>query len=422
MKRFRKALGIVALALVVSLSLAMPVSAWADEAESYGKPDVSGPQSAWYNGQSHHFRSTVKDSVSGKDLVEGTDFTRSFGFISDRGNADGINTWLATDDSMVSSGFVWEKIDFKGNYAGNGSHFVRHNILTLYEFKELDATKVEGEADPTLGATLSLFVGDPTTLLDLSAFSLSRKAGEQPGEYAITYTTDPEQIPEAYTSNSAGTRTGLGDVDLGDGYISKMVVGDDICGYNYIRIVPATLTIVPAYTDISATIAWKDSSNKEGLRPSAEDYAKLLSLTADGAASDMLPVVVDNGDDTYTVTYTGVRQYAYDGDVRHDVDYKITQADVDGYTTDNATVGNEGVITNTHEVKDGSDNDSGDKPKDESGDKAKDDSGNKPEEQQVASNDELAKTGDQTPSALVALALGASALGIAVVAKRRSKR
>ena len=71
MKRFRKALGIVVLALVVSLSLAMPVSAWADEAESYGKPTVSGPQSAWYNGQSHHFRSTVKDSVSGEDLVRG---------------------------------------------------------------------------------------------------------------------------------------------------------------------------------------------------------------------------------------------------------------------------------------------------------------------------------------------------------------
>ena len=65
MKRFRKALGIVALALVVSLSLAMPASAWADKAESYGKPTVSGPQSAWYNGQSHHFRSTVKDSGSG---------------------------------------------------------------------------------------------------------------------------------------------------------------------------------------------------------------------------------------------------------------------------------------------------------------------------------------------------------------------
>lgn len=415
MKRFRKALGIVALALVVSLSLAMPVSAWADEAESYGKPDVSGPQSAWYNGQSHHFRSTVKDSVSGKDLVEGTDYTRSFGFLRDRGNADRIDTWLATDDSFVGSGFVYERIDFKGNYAGNGSYFVRHNILTLYEFKELDATKVEGEADPTLGATLSLFVGDPTTLLDLSAFSLSREAGEQPGKYAITYTTDPEQIPAAYTSNSAGTRTGLDDANLGDGYIYKMVVGDDICGYNYIRIVPATLTIIPAYTDVSATIVWNDSSNKDGLRPSAEDYAKLLSLTADGVASDMLPAVVDNGDDTYTVTYTGVRQYAYDdnGERRHDVDYKITQADVDGYTTDNATVGNEGVITNTHEV-------AAPQPEPQLQPQSQPQPQLQPGEEQVAT--ELAETGDQTPSALVALALGASALGIAVVAKRRSKR
>lgn len=197
---------------------------------------------------------------------------------------------------------------------------------------------------------------------------------------------------------------------LGDGYTYKMVVGDDICGYNYIRIVPATLTIVPAYTDISATIAWKDSSNKEGLRPSAEDYAKLLSLTADGAASDMLPVVVDNGDDTYTVTYTGVRQYAYDDNgERHDVDYKITQADVSGYTTDNATVGNEGVITNTHEV-------AAPQPEPQSQPQPQP----QPQKEQVAT--ELAETGDQTPSALVALALGASALGIAVVAKRRSKR
>lgn len=413
MKGFRKTLGIVALALITSLTLAMPVSAWADEAESYGKPNVSGPQSAWYNGQSHHFRSTVKDSVSGKDLVEGEDYTRSFGFISDRGNADGIDTWLATDDSMVSSGFVYERIDFKGNYAGNGSYFVRHNIMTLYEFKELNATKVEGEADPTLGATLSLFVGDPTTLLDLSAFSLSREAGEQPGEYAITYTTDPEQLPEAYTSNSAKTRTGLGDVDLGDGYIYKMVVGDDICGYNYIRIVPGTLTIVPAYTDISATIAWRDSSDKEGLRPSAEDYAKLLSLTADGVASDILPAVVDNGDDTYTVTYAGVRQYAYDdNDERHGIDYKITQADVDGYTTDNATVGNEGVITNTHEV-------AAPQPEPQPEPQPQPQPG---EEQQVASNVEMPETGDQSLGAIVALALGASALGVAVVAKRRSKR
>lgn len=412
MKRFRKTLGIVALALMVSLSLAMPVSAWADEAESYGEPKVSLPQSAWYNGQSHGFKSTVKDSVSGNDLVEGEDFVRSYYFMTDRGNLDGSEEWLDSDSGMASSGFVQERIQFIKNYEKYGLHIVRHNILTLYEFKELNATKIEGEEDPALEATLNLVVGDPIVQLDRSAFILSREAGEQPGEYAITYTTDPEQIPAAYDDNSAKTRTGLGDAVLGDGYNYKMVVGDDICGYNYIRIVPATLTIVPAYTDVSATIAWKDSGNKDGLRPSAEDYAKLLSLTADGVASDMLPAVVDNGDDTYTVTYTGVRQYAYDDDgERHDVDYKITQADVDGYTTDNATVGNEGVITNTHEVKVAPQLEAKPEPQPQP----------QPEEEQQAAT-ELAETGDQTPSALVALALGASALGIAIMAKRRSKR
>lgn len=56
MKRFRKALGIVALALVASLALAMPVSAWADEL----RPDVSGPQSAWYDGQASPITSGLR--------------------------------------------------------------------------------------------------------------------------------------------------------------------------------------------------------------------------------------------------------------------------------------------------------------------------------------------------------------------------
>lgn len=64
-----------------------------------------------------------------------------------------------------------------------------------------------------------------------------------------------------------------------------MVVGDDICGYNYIRIVPATLAIVPAYTDVNATIAWKDSSNKDGLRPRA------LAALALGASALGIAVV-----------------------------------------------------------------------------------------------------------------------------------
>ncbi len=363
----------VVFAAVVAFALALPSTALASPDQ---QPKVSEPQSAWYNGQSHHFRSTVKDA-DGTELTEGVDFTRSFAFVSDRRSADNIPAadWKSTDDDMVSSGFVWEKITFIGRYEKHNATTttVRHNILTLYEFTELNIEKTEGEADPELTATLNLFCGDqaPENQISLSAFTLSREAGEQPGEYAISYTTDPEQIPGYHKSNTAGTRFGYGNY-VSDGYTIEYLVGDDICGFNYIKIIPGTLTIKPAYINVSATVVWKDSSNKDGIRPSAEDFAKLLSLTADGEASDVQPVVVDNGDDTYTVTYENLRKYAYnDEGERHEVAYEIAQASINDYSTDNATVENGGTITNTHEVKatpESTDNDSAKSTTDGNGD------------------------------------------------------
>ena len=320
-------------------------------------PQASGSKHVWYQSgaTSYNLKCTVKDA-DGTVLTEGEDFTRSYAFVTDRMSSDKIDAsaWKATDEGMTSSGFVWERITYIGDYAKwdqQGYHsYVRHNICTQYEFAMQDITKVEGEDDPTLTATLNVLLGNPTTEISLSAFTLSREDGEKPGDYAITYTTDPEQIPAAYTSNSAGTRTGLGEATIGD-YTNIVLVGDDICGYNYIKVVPGTLTIVPATTDVTATVVWKDSSNKDGVRPSAEDFAKLLSLTADGEASDAQPTVVDNGNDTYTVTYEDVAKYAYNDDERYEIEYQVTQANVADYTTDNATVENGGTITNTHEVK-----------------------------------------------------------------------
>ncbi len=349
----------VVFAAVVAFALALPSTALASPDQT---PVASGSHTEYYNGASHHYKCTVKDA-DGTELEEGVDFTRSFAFVSDRTNvptASGI-TWESTDDDMVSSGFVWERITYIGRYAQHANAYVRHNTCTLFELTELNIEKVEGEADPTLQKALNLVYGNPTTEIDPSAFILSREAGEQPGEYAISYTTDPEQIPAAYTSNTAGTRTGLGSFVSG-GYTYEYLVGDDICGYNYIKVIPGTLTIKPAYINVSATVVWKDSSNKDGIRPSAEDFAKLLSLTADGEVSEVQPVVVDNGDDTYTVTYENLRKYAYnDEGERHEVAYEIAQASINDYTTDNATVENGGTITNTHEVKatpESTDNDS----------------------------------------------------------------
>lgn len=402
MKEGRAALAALVIAFAAIITLALPVAAIASPDE---KPTVTGPQYAWWNGESHHFRSTVKDA-DGTELTEGIDFTRSFAYASDRRSTGQIDSsaWKSTDDDMTSSGFVWERITFIGDYSKYGVKDVRHNILTLYKFAEQNVTKVEGEADPTLSATLSVQCGDPTTKISLDAFTLNREAGEKPGEYAITYTTDPEQIPPAGKSNTAGTRFGYGEY-TSSGYKMIYLVGDDICGINYIKIVPGTLTIVPATTDVTVTVAWDDSSNKDGVRPSAEDYAKLLSLTADGEASDAQPTVVDNGNDTYTVTYSGVRKYAYDdNDERYEIDYQVSQASITDYTTDNASVGDNGTITNTHTVK------VVPEQKKETPASA---------EKQAATKSSVPKTGDESVNVLAVSAFGAAALGVATIAKRR---
>lgn len=394
------------------VALALPTTALASASEKK-TAKLSAPITVWYDSDatSYNFRCTVTDAADGHELTEGTDFTRSYAYVSDRRSTTAIDAsaWKDTDEGMTSSGFVWERITLLGDYADPSGApkyaEVRHNILTLYEYTEQSFTKVEGEVDPILTGNLTLKLGNPTTKIDPSAITLSReKSGEKSGEYAITYTTDPEQLP-ATGSNTAGTRTGMGQTAK-----SIYLVGDDICGFNYIKVVPGTLTIVPATTDVTVTVAWKDSSNKDGVRPSAEDFAKLLSLTADGEASDAEPTVVDNGNDTYTVTYKDLRKYAYtDDDERYEIAYQVTQASVADYTTDKATVDNGGTITNTHEAKV--------TPTPTPDDKTP----TKPAAETTERKTNVPKTGDGSVNTAAIVAVGAVVLGAAVVAKKRTE-
>lgn len=266
----------------------------------------------------------------------------------------------------------------------------------------------EGEEKPSLAADLNVLSGNPNNPLNLSDFILScddaEKANYAPGEYNITVATDPEKIPAPYTSNSTQTRTGIGSLDY-EGYHYYQLVGDDTSGFVQVQVIPGKLTITPAYTQVNVTVAWKDSSNKDGIRPSAEDFAKYLTLTADGEPIDAQAVIVENGD-TYNVVFDNVRKYAYNKEgVRHEIAYQVTQANIDGYTTDNATVGNEGTITNTHEIAAAP----AEKPSTE-----------KPAAKKT-SRKALPQTGDQSANALAVVALGATALGAAVVMKKRNE-
>ena len=395
----------LAVTFVAAVVLALPVTALAGEA---GQFTASGPQTVAYNGREHHFKSTVKDK-NGKELKEGTDFVRQYFYTDNyKWNPSDKTEWKDSDDGMIAAGFVWENIHGIGEYEDYADNSIRHNIETLYQLKVPNVTMQEGEEMPSLTADLNVLSGNPNNPLNLSDFILScdaaKKANYAPGEYNITVATDPEKIPAPYEKNSTQTRTGIGSFDY-KGYHYYQLIGDDTSGYVQVQVIPGTLTITTAYTQVNVTVAWKDSSNKDGIRPSAEDFAKYLTLTADGEPTDAQAVIVENGD-TYNVVFDNVQKYAYDENgIRHEIAYQVTQANIDGYTTDNATVGNEGTITNTHEIAAAP----AEKPSTE-----------KPAAKKT-SRKAVPQTGDQSVNALAVVALGATALGAAVVMKKRNE-
>lgn len=67
-------------------------------------------------------------------------------------------------------------------------------------------------------------------------------------------------------------------------------------------------------TDVTLTKRWEDEGNRDGLRPVAEEFAAMLTLEADGADVTATYAgrlsVTDNGDDSYTATWSGLPRFA----------------------------------------------------------------------------------------------------------------
>ncbi|MBE6009928.1 MAG: Cna B-type domain-containing protein [Lachnospiraceae bacterium] len=96
-------------------------------------------------------------------------------------------------------------------------------------------------------------------------------------------------------------------------------------------------------TNLEITKVWVDNSDQDGLRPVAADFANLLTLSP--AVQGAEPTVVDNGDDTYTITYTGLPRFANG----QEVEYEVAESAIDGYDTTGSPAKDHGTITNTHE-------------------------------------------------------------------------
>ena len=64
------------------------------------------------------------------------------------------------------------------------------------------------------------------------------------------------------------------------------------------------LTVAEKTTSVKVTKTWKDDENKDGKRPSADEFAKSIHLmNGNKEVTGVTPVITDNQDNTYTISY-----------------------------------------------------------------------------------------------------------------------
>lgn len=105
----------------------------------------------------------------------------------------------------------------------------------------------------------------------------------------------------------------------------------------------------PEETEITVTKIWNDENDQKKIRPTAAEYKAKLHLRANGTDvtgtyADKIEVT-DNGDNTFTVTVSGLPKNA----AGNPIVYTMTEAPINGYTPDTTRPqGNNGSWTNSY--------------------------------------------------------------------------
>lgn len=166
----------------------------------------------------------------------------------------------------------------------------------------------------------------------------------QPGDYTVV--NDPAEADMVlFTSTRALAANSGGFVDVtykvadnvDASYTSKRsvfssVLDYDIAGNHSTRSL-STHALSFAGIDITIKKIWKDNNNAAGKRPTPADFgANNLELTNDKNldTSVVTPTVTDNGDNTYTIVYRGLRKYV-DNTATDTVSYTITETPLNYY-------------------------------------------------------------------------------------------
>ena len=185
----------------------------------------------------------------------------------------------------------------------------------------------------------------------------------QPGDYTVV-TNPAEADMVMFTSTHALAANSGGFVDVtykvadnvdasydGKRSVFSSVLDYDIAGNHSTRTL-STHALSYAGIDLKINKVWDDNNNAAGKRPSTTDFgANNLVLSNDKHldTSTIAPKVTDNGDNTYTIVYKGLRKYV--GNTATDtVSYTITENVPNSYVSTRSSISRVEQYTTTQSL------------------------------------------------------------------------
>ena len=185
----------------------------------------------------------------------------------------------------------------------------------------------------------------------------------QPGDYTVV--TDPTEADMVlFTSTRALAANSGGFVDVtykvadnvdasydGKRSVFSSVLDYDIAGNHSTRTL-STHALSYAGIDLKINKVWDDNNNAGGKRPSTADFGAnnlVLSNDKNLDTSTITPTVTDNGDNTYTIVYKGLRKYV-DNTAADTVSYTITENVPNSYVSTRSSISRVEQYTTTQSL------------------------------------------------------------------------
>ena len=185
----------------------------------------------------------------------------------------------------------------------------------------------------------------------------------QPGDYTVV-TNPAEADMVLFTSTRALAANSGGFVDVtykvadnvdasydGNRSVFSSVLDYDIAGNHSTRTL-STHALSYAGIDLKINKVWDDNNNAAGKRPSTTDFGAnnlVLSNDKNLDTSTITPTVTDNGDNTYTIVYKGLRKYV-DNTAADTVSYTITENVPNSYVSTRSSISRVEQYTTTQSL------------------------------------------------------------------------